>query len=154
MQRGLWFFQVFMLIITLIIPLFLIFGVVRASSEEITPELSAENTHFELWLRKTFDHTGIYHGKTHDTVFLYVNENWHNGANEWRFKAIRRLGCAARREYADELTLPYMVEILVFVPQPSGSVVTETVAAGNINNETCAFDDFFPMLSPAKETAL
>lgn len=112
------------------------------------------NAPFELWLGNTLDHTGITHTSEKDTVFVYVKENWKKESDEWRFKAIRRLGCAARTEYAGELKPPYNVEILLLVSRPDGSVVTETVAAGNIDQESCALNDFLPILEPTKETAL
>lgn len=134
----------------LVVLLLIAFKQARA---EMSP-LSAEDAQFELWIRKTYDHAGIYHQETQDKVFIYVNKNWQTGEREWKYKAIRRLGCAARSEYAGELTPPYNIEILLLAPRRDGSVVTETVAAGNIDKKSCMLSEFLPILPPAKETAL
>lgn len=121
---------------------------------EKTMSPSAEDAQFELWIQKIFDHSGFSHQPEKDTAFVYVNQNWKKGVDEWRYRAIRRLGCAARTEFAGELTPPYQIEILLLVPRTDGTVVTELVAAGNIDKESCALKEFLPILSPAKETSL
>lgn len=104
---------------------------------------SAEDAQFELWIQKMYDHAGINHEPEKDTVFVYVNEHWTNGKDGWRYKAIRHLGCIAGDEFAGELTIPYHIEVLLLVSRSDGSVVTETVAAGNIHKESCELNDFF-----------
>lgn len=114
--------------------------------------MSEEDTRFELWIQRTYDHSSILHDP--EKIFVYVNEHWQDGPDEWRAQAIRRFGCAMRMEYAGELLPPYQVEILVSVPKKGGQLVTETVAAGNIDGEYCTLYDFFPIKSATKETSL
>lgn len=83
-----------------------------------------------------------------------MNEHWQDGPDEWRGKAIRRFGCAMRTVHARELAPPYQVEILISLPKKGDQMVTETVAAGNIDREYCTLTDFFPILPHAKETSL
>lgn len=116
--------------------------------------LSQEDAQFELWVRKAYDNIGIDHEEEGDKVFVYVNEHWKNGKDEWRYKAIRRLGCAARTEYIGELKPPYTIEILLHIRRRDGSVITETVATGNIDKNSCKLNDFFSIEPSKKETLL
>ena len=142
----------------LVITSFLSFGYYPIFAEDHgdLPAFSADDMLFEFWLGKTYENMGIFIGEP-KTVFVNVNhEGWFNGKDEWRIKAIKRLGCAARAIYHEyELEPPYNVEIRVAsLPLLDGSITYEIAAAGNIVKYLCALQDYLPILSPKKETPL